>query len=138
MEALVAVHRASRAVAYAHLGPPEQAAGPHITPEHWREWLGRQDVWVDERDGVVVGFAAVYEARLLTGLYVHPDRQGEGIGDALLAEAVTAGASELWVYEDNPGARRFYERRGWVAEPDTLHSDEDWELVAPALRYRRP
>ena len=29
---------------------------------------------------------------------------------------VAAGDAILWVLEDNPRARRFYERRGWIDE----------------------
>ncbi len=133
--ALVAVHRASRAAAYAHLGTPDEAVGPHVTVEHWQEWLGRSGVWLWEAEGEILGFSSVVDD-MLTGLYVLPEEAGVGIGTRLLKAAVADGARQLWVYADNPGARRFYERHGWSAEPDSLHVGDGWALKAPALRYR--
>jgi GNAT superfamily N-acetyltransferase len=133
--ALTAVHRASRAAAYAHHGPPDIAAGVHVTLEHWREWVERAAVWVDERDGTILGFASVYEGTL-TGLYVAPEAQGQGVGAGLLGVAVAHGARALWVHADSPRARAFYERHGWVAEPDSVYTDPDWLPAVPALRYR--
>ncbi|HMJ78182.1 MAG TPA: GNAT family N-acetyltransferase [Iamia sp.] len=74
-------------------------------------------------------------------LYVDPSVQGRGLGAALLAaaEAELAGQGSvelvLWVVEGNAAARRFYERRGWVADgirKVTPVADE--ELVE--VRYR--
>ncbi|NHA66668.1 GNAT family N-acetyltransferase [Phycicoccus sp. CMS6Z-2] len=56
----------------------------------------------------------------LEELYVVPGRRGGGIGSALLARARSAvadrGAPELHIPVDEPddGARRFYERHGFV------------------------
>jgi GNAT superfamily N-acetyltransferase len=135
--AILAVHRASRAAAYARLGPAEQAAGKS-TEQSWRESLQRSAAaWVWEAGGEVIAFAVV-EGDVLGGLYVLPGFEGRGIGSALLAEAVAAGARSLWVYEEHPSARAFYERHGWVAEPDTAYVGADWALQRPALRYRLP
>jgi ribosomal protein S18 acetylase RimI-like enzyme len=52
-------------------------------------------------------------------LYVHPTRQGMGIGSLLMTEGVralrTVGFEEvvLWVLNDNLTARNWYESRGW-------------------------
>src|SRR4051812_4562570 len=50
-------------------------------------------------------------------LYVEPDRQGEGTGSALLAAAKSAQPDglDLWAFQRNARARRFYERRGFRA-----------------------
>jgi putative acetyltransferase len=72
------------------------------------------DVWVAEQDGALVGYAARGDG-WLNQLYVHPGHQGEGIGDALLAEAMTGvDALQLWAFQQNTRARRFYENRGFV------------------------
>jgi GNAT superfamily N-acetyltransferase len=60
---------------------------------------------------------------LLDELYVRPDLRGGGIGTALLGracEAVRERGAELFevnVDEDDTGARRFYERHGFVNTP---------------------
>ncbi len=54
-------------------------------------------------------------------LYVEPGFEGRGFGAALLrralAELHAAGAHpvRLWCFQANTGARRFYERQGFVA-----------------------
>lgn len=77
------------------------------------------------------------------GCYVDPDHWRAGVGSALMAEGVrrlaAAGYEEatLWVLEDNPRARAFYERHGW--RPDGAR--EVFEIAGVAideLRYRRP
>jgi ribosomal protein S18 acetylase RimI-like enzyme len=56
------------------------------------------------------------------GIAVAPDRQGEGIGARLLEAAIERAREEgirklvLRVLSSNPGARRLYERRGFVVE----------------------
>lgn len=93
---------------------------------YWRGVIGgrEQSVFVADSQGVV-GFAACgaarprldgYKGEVFT-LYVLPDRQGEGIGRALLSVALDRLAKRdlmpalLWVLADNP-ARFFYERLG--------------------------
>lgn len=50
-------------------------------------------------------------------LFVDPARQGNGIGRALLERVKgTAERLQLTVYEENQGARRFYEREGFHAD----------------------
>jgi ribosomal protein S18 acetylase RimI-like enzyme len=90
---------------------------PRISEEH-RPLLGgwfidRDEVWVAE-DGEVVGFIGLnYEE--LSHLYVDPDLQSRGIGSALLdqAKSLRPERLELWVFQKNDGARRFYERHGF-------------------------
>lgn len=47
-------------------------------------------------------------------LFVRPRHQGQGIGSALLNEAKAQAARlELWTFQKNDGARRFYLRHGF-------------------------
>jgi len=89
---------------------------PH-TPDEDRAFTRRlvaeQEVWVAEENGRIVGFAAL-GGDMLSHLYVHPDAQRRGAGGALLAKAKErrpAGFT-FWVFQQNEGARRFYEARG--------------------------
>jgi GNAT superfamily N-acetyltransferase len=77
-------------------------------------FVGRDVIWVEERDGRVVGFAGLSDGEV-THLYVEPGAQGGGIGTALLdhVKAESGGELRLWVFQLNEGARRFYERHGF-------------------------
>jgi GNAT superfamily N-acetyltransferase len=89
--------------------------------------LAQQEVWVAEEDGRVVGFAAL-SADILMHIYVHPDAQGRGVGAALLTKAKERrpGGFTLWCFQQNDGARRFYEAHGLhvVRLTDGAHNEE--------------
>ena len=62
-------------------------------------------------------------------IYVRPEAWGTGSGWALMDAAVAWLAERwreaiLWVAEENPRARRFYERYGWVAESTRRRSSQ--------------
>jgi GNAT superfamily N-acetyltransferase len=93
------------------------------------------EVTLAEDDSGVVAFLARQgeEIRLL---YVHPARLGSGVGTQLI-EATKAGgvaALELWCFQANTRARRFYEARGFhaVRFADGAHNEER----TPDVRYR--
>lgn len=101
-------------------------------------------------DEAIVGFAATgprdfsadeSDVGELYAIYVLPNIQGRGVGRALMTETVDRlrsdgfGEAVLWVFEDNPRTRRFYEQTGWRADGAT--KDETWlGTTAPAVRYR--
>ena len=99
------------------------AASPH-TDEEIRAWvrdilLSSEDVTLALRGVQVVGVLAVQqtdEASWLTQLYLDPPCVGQGIGSQLLAHAVATLALpiRLYTFQQNTGARRFYERAGFV------------------------
>jgi ribosomal protein S18 acetylase RimI-like enzyme len=118
------------------------------TADEDRAYFGRvvaeHEVWVAEQDGRIVGFAALSD-EVLEHIYVHPDLQGRGIGSALLdvAKDRRPGGFGLWVFQQNTGARRFYERHGLrlVRETDGSGNDErtpdamyEWRPPAAATR----
>ena len=95
----------------------------------WGHWLTVDATaqFVAECSGAGVGFVSAGPCRHedATGevyaIYVRPEAWGTGSGWALMDAAVewlTERWREaiLWVAEENPRARRFYERYGWVAE----------------------
>lgn len=89
-------------------------------------------VWVAEADGQVAGFFSL-SGEKLEHLYVHPGYQRSKVGTALLdqARALSPDRLELYTFARNEGARRFYERHGFLAiafgedneenEPDVLY-----------------
>ncbi|MFC4058734.1 GNAT family N-acetyltransferase [Planomonospora corallina] len=111
------------------------------TDEETREWISgvvvpHHDVWVAEADGRVAGFAAL-NGHWLEHLYVAPEAQGRGLGTALLAQVRKARPDllELYVFQQNTGARRFYERHGFTLV--ALGDGGDNEERLPDALYRR-
>jgi ribosomal protein S18 acetylase RimI-like enzyme len=49
-------------------------------------------------------------------LYVLSSCYGQGVGQALLDQALGERPAQLWVAKDNPRARRFYEKNGFTAD----------------------
>lgn len=99
-----------------------------VIPEH--------EVWVADAGGRLVGLL-VLGAGLVEQLYVEPTLTDRRIGSQLLdvAKVRHPGGLELWTFEANRAARRFYERHGFVAvERASGHSEEG----APDVRYRWP
>jgi GNAT superfamily N-acetyltransferase len=93
------------------------------------------EVIVAEGDPGIVSFLALNgeEIRLL---YSHPDFIGSGAG-SLLLDAVKKSsvvALELWCFQANERARRFYEERGFRAVRFT--DGQDNEEKVPDVRYR--
>jgi putative acetyltransferase len=80
--------------------------------ERFRAALDR--LIVAEQDGIA-GFLLMTD-RHIDMLFVTPDRQGKGIGLALLRAAEATGARSLECFARNTGARAFYERAGWVLD----------------------
>ena len=93
------------------------------------------EVIVAEGDAGIVSFLARHgeEIRLL---YSHPDVIGSGAGSQLLdaAKKSGVGALELWCFQANERARRFYEERGFRAVRFT--DGQDNEEKVPDVRYR--
>ena len=89
-----------------------------------------------DEDGVLIGFVVLHDG-WVEHLYLEPGRTGQGHGSALLdhAKAQHPDGLDLWAFQANTGARRFYERHGFVAVAET---DGDNEEGAPDVRYRWP
>ena len=91
---------------------------PHSAAED-REWIlgvfAHHSVWLACVDDVVVGIASRHDD-WLDQLYVAPGYTGHGIGQQLLDRMLAErSALQLWTFHRNHGARRFYERNGFVA-----------------------
>jgi len=92
-------------------------------------------VLITEDESGAVGFLA-REGMEIRLLHVRPDRIGQGAGKALVKAAQSSGPAtlELWCFQANAGARRFYERHGFEAIRFTDGSDN--EEKTPDVRYR--
>lgn len=74
-----------------------------------------QETWVAESGGAVVGMMALEPGRI-EQLYLAPEHRGRGIGDRFvqLAKERSPGGLELWTFQVNRSAHRFYERHGFT------------------------
>jgi len=118
---------------------------------HWRATVaeGRpgDHLLVAEVDDVLVGFSFLGASRddpaegELYAIYVLPDAWGRGAGRALMDETLRLlrerGHEEavLWVLEDNPRTRRFYEASGWRSD-GAAKEEEFLGTTVREVRYR--
>ncbi|MGA9343490.1 MAG: GNAT family N-acetyltransferase [Nocardioidaceae bacterium] len=96
--------------------------------------LDRHEVWVAETGGVVVGFMALGQPDWIEHLYLRPDASGHGLGSRFvdLAKRELLGQIQLWTFQSNLGARRFYGRHGFV---EVEWTDGDNQEGAPDVRF---
>jgi len=109
------------------------------TNEQVRQWIAdtlvpTEEVWVATVRDEVVALMAL-SAEMIDQLYVSPAWKGRGIGSRLieLAKSRRPGGLDLYTFQVNAVARRFYERHGFVevARGDGSGNEEG----QPDLRY---
>lgn len=137
--------------AYRHVFPADELDALPVDESRWRPRLETPPrgwtTCVALRGGVVVGFSSVGPSRdergigELYALYVDPAHWSTGAGLALITQAEIQLVTEyeeatLWVLDDNPRARRFYERAGWATD-GARKAEERWGVRAPEVRYRK-
>jgi putative acetyltransferase len=86
--------------------------------DRWqRELVPNNAIIIAESDGALTGFLVINRATgWLDQIAIEPLRWGDGIADALVAEAkrISPGGVRLDVNQSNKRAVRFYERAGFV------------------------
>ena len=126
----------TRSKAFAMPEVPE----PHTETEVAR-WMAEiaiptMDVWVANLDGVIVG-QVMLQPGWLHHLYIDPSWMGRGLGDQFMELVSTRQQRglQLWAFQTNARARRFYERHGFKAVEltDGSGNEERW----PDVRYVR-
>jgi ribosomal protein S18 acetylase RimI-like enzyme len=148
--AIADVHVLTWQTAYEHLFGAERLAGiGDRRREQWAAWLAEprvdgEIVVAEEAEGVV-GFVWSGESRdepgkgELLAIYVLPEAWGSGTGSALMTSALESlrgfSSATLWVLEDNPRARRFYEREGWILDGGR-REEEFLDVTVSEVRYR--
>jgi GNAT superfamily N-acetyltransferase len=117
MDAAESVHRA----AFDHALP--WLADLH-TPEEDR-WFYRERVFTECQvhgafEGGALAAIIAFRSDWIDQLYVLPEVQGRGVGSELLQVAKRAfDCLQLWTFQRNLGARRFYEARGFALVEET-------------------
>lgn len=82
----------------------------------------RSNARVAEVDGEIAGIAMIGRAEdkdadlELYLIYLLAEHYGSGAAEALLRDLVGERSASLWVFKDNPRARRFYEKHGFHAD----------------------
>jgi GNAT superfamily N-acetyltransferase len=92
-------------------------------------------VTIIEDDTGIISFLAL-QGDEIRQLYTRPDRIGRGAGTALIEAVKSSGVAvlELWCFQSNARARRFYEARGFRAICFTDGADNEERV--PDVRYR--
>jgi ribosomal protein S18 acetylase RimI-like enzyme len=98
-----------------------------LLPEH--------EVWVAEDNGVIVGMMATAPG-WIEQMMCKPGYTNQGIGAALLSIAKEREPEQLdlYTFQPNAGARRFYERHGFAAVEFGDGSDNEERV--PDVLYR--
>ncbi|HXY16636.1 MAG TPA: GNAT family N-acetyltransferase [Gaiellaceae bacterium] len=149
--AIAEVHVRAWQAAYEHVFGAERLAELDVGRRRtgWERILAAPDeqVLVAEHEGEVVAFASVGPSRgaadegELYAVYALPSAWGSGAGPKLMRESLAAlrelgyRAATLWVLEDNPRARRFYEREGWCLD-GARREGEHLGVATAEVRYR--
>lgn len=135
-EPVVALYlRARKAAVRVGSIPPSVHSDDEVS--HWITHfvIPKLEPWVAERsDGTIVGLL-VLDDEWIDQLYVDPDLTGQGIGARLLdlAKRERPQGLRLWTFVSNSGAKRFYERHGFVEIERTNGSHN--EEGAPDIQY---
>jgi GNAT superfamily N-acetyltransferase len=157
--AIAKVHTRTWQLAYDHVFPTERLAGivEERRAEQWHEIIREPEarshtlVATEVEGEKVVGFASCGPSRdpsadaetvgELYAVYVLPEVWGRGFGRALMQEVLDRLRGDgfleamLWVIEDNPRTRRYYERAGWQFDGG-VKDEAVLDIHVRQVRYR--
>jgi GNAT superfamily N-acetyltransferase len=125
----------SRRAAIPNMPPPVH------TDDEVRRWfatvvLRQRETWVIEQGRSIIAVLVLLPG-WIDQIYVDPEHAGRRLGTRLveLAKELNPAGLDLWTFESNTGARRFYERHGFIAVDATDGCNEEG---APDVRYHWP
>jgi GNAT superfamily N-acetyltransferase len=90
--------------------------------------------WLVENEDELIGMMSLRDG-WIDQLYVDPNYVGQGSGSKLMAHAklLCPGGLDLWTFQSNVRARRFYETHGFRPVSKTTGDNEEG---APDVHYR--
>lgn len=100
------------------------------------EYLPKAETSVACLDGEAVGFISLLGS-FIGGIFIAPDRQGQGIGRTLIADALTRKDElSLEVYTENEQAIRFYRALGFQEVSRREVDDFGFQFPNATLRIK--
>ncbi len=109
------------------------------TDEEAHDWFASvvvpdRDLWIITHEDLPVALL-VLDGGWVDQLYVDPQWTGQGLGSMLisLAKELRPERLDLWTFQSNIAAQRFYERHGFVAIDTTSGENEE---CSPDVHYR--
>jgi len=129
--AIIDMQEVAAVAGLSHLFPQDEYPFPReAIAADWVSEIGRPDVdvFVHSRGDRILAFAALRADELLhfgTALDTWGSGLAASVNDELLAKLTAAGHGSAWlrVFEENPRARRFYEKMGWRRTPQVSYGD---------------
>lgn len=116
------------------LHPPD-----YYVPERYFESIAGEEQWVAIENGEIIAVLSIYwPENFVHSLYVHPGRQGQGVGRRLLevALAQARGICELKCDKANKRAVAFYRRLGWREVGEGTAETGPWVRLRKQPRKR--
>ncbi|MBU2961879.1 GNAT family N-acetyltransferase [Citreicella sp. C3M06] len=109
--ALSDIWLAASRIAHAFLGEEKLLEHRALVSEFY---LPQAETWVACLDGRPIGFIGLIDTTI-GGIFVSPERQGMGVGQALIAHGMSLKPRlTLEVYALNERTRAFYEKLGFI------------------------
>lgn len=105
-----------------------------VTPFVRQVLLDQFEVWMAEADGHPVGFMALMPPDQIAHLYIAAGHRGKGLGARFvdLARRRFPEGLQLWTFQENEEAQRFYKREGFV--PVEWAEEREEDRASPDLR----
>jgi len=110
----------------------------------WKNYRPAQDVWVAEKEGVLIGYSAAFEQpsqKCTLYAVVHPSQRRKGLGSQLLeltlARAREVGSKTVLIYanELNSASNLFLKHHGFVAVGSSGSMKAPASLAIPAFEF---
>ncbi len=117
-------------------------AHPFLTDEFMEQeranirdrWIPQAETWVYEHEGEVIGFISLI-GNEVGGLFLTPNRHGQGFGRALMDHAKGIhNELEVEVFKENGIGRQFYDRQGFVTVKEIVDEETGNRLIR--LRWK--